>query len=195
MIEAPIINNSIERAQKKVEENNFGIRKRLLEYDDVMNKQRTLIYEKRRHALMGERIGMDISNMIWDRVVTIISNNDYQGCVEQFLEVMAMEVPFTEAQFSDKRREDLFETSFQAAMTHFKRKMERLVETAYPVIKRVYEEQGEIYENILVPITDGKHVFNIRTNLKEAYDTQAQAVVREFEKVLEEEYEIDDTEN
>jgi preprotein translocase subunit SecA len=95
---------------------------------------------------------------------------------------MAMEVPFTEAQFSDKRREDLFETSFQAAMTHFKRKMERLVETAYPVIKRVYEEQGEIYENILVPITDGKHVFNIRTNLKEAYDTQAQAVVREFEK-------------
>jgi preprotein translocase subunit SecA len=182
MIEAPIINNSIERAQKKVEENNFGIRKRLLEYDDVMNKQRTLIYEKRRHALMGERIGMDISNMIWDRVVTIISNNDYQGCVEQFLEVMAMEVPFTEAQFSDKRREDLFETSFQAAMTHFKRKMERLVETAYPVIKRVYEEQGEIYENILVPITDGKHVFNIRTNLKEAYDTQAQAVVREFEK-------------
>ena len=144
MIEAPIINNSIERAQKKVEENNFGIRKRLLEYDDVMNKQRTLIYEKRRHALMGERIGMDISNMIWDRVVTIISNNDYQGCVEQFLEVMAMEVPFTEAQFSDKRREDLFETSFQAAMTHFKRKMERLVETAYPVIKRVYEEQGEI---------------------------------------------------
>ena len=182
MIEAPIINNSIERAQKKVEENNFGIRKRLLEYDDVMNKQRTLIYEKRRHALMGERIGMDISNMIWDRVVTIISNNDYQGCVEQFLEVMAMEVPFTEAQFSDKRREDLFETSFQAAMTHFKRKMERLVETAYPVIKRVYEEQGQIYENILVPITDGKHVFNIRTNLKEAYDTQAQAVVREFEK-------------
>ena len=182
MIEAPIINNSIERAQKKVEENNFGIRKRLLEYDDVMNKQRTLIYEKRRHALMGERIGMDISNMIWDRVVTIISNNDYQGCVDQFLEVMAMEVPFTEAQFSDKRREDLFETSFQAAMTHFKRKMERLVETAYPVIKRVYEEQGQIYENILVPITDGKHVFNIRTNLKEAYDTQAQAVVREFEK-------------
>ena len=93
MIEAKMINNSIERAQKKKEENNFGIRKRLLEYDDVMNKQRTVIYEKRHHALMGERIGMDISNMIWDRVIEIIEHNDYAGCKEQFLDIMAMEVP------------------------------------------------------------------------------------------------------
>ena len=92
MIAAKMINNSIERAQKKVEENNFGIRKRLLEYDDVMNKQRTVIYEKRRHALMGERIGMDISNMIWDRVLNIIDNNDYKGARDQFIEIMAMEI-------------------------------------------------------------------------------------------------------
>ncbi|EJX05427.1 preprotein translocase subunit SecA [gut metagenome] len=184
MIEAKMINNSIERAQRKVEENNFGIRKRLLEYDDVMNKQRTVIYEKRRHALMGERVGMDISNMIWDRVINIITNNDYQGCSEQFLEIMAMEVPFTEERFNSARREDLFEEAFQAAMTNFKRKTDRLAEIAMPVITRVYEEQGEIYENILVPITDGKLVYNIRTNLKEAYESGSKAVVREFEKAI-----------
>ena len=184
MIESPMINSSIERAQKKVEENNFGIRKRLLEYDDVMNKQRTVIYEKRRHALMGERIGMDITNMIWDRVVNIIENNDYAGCRDQFLEVMAMEVPFSEAEFNAKRREDLFESSFQAAMSNFKRKIDRLGEVAMPVIKNVYENQSSMYENILVPITDGKLVYNIRCNLKEAYESECKVVVREFEKAI-----------
>ena len=184
MIEAKMINNSIERAQRKVEENNFGIRKRLLEYDDVMNKQRTVIYEKRRHALMGERIGMDISNMIWDRVINIISNNDYQGCRDQFLEIMAMEVPFTEEKFNGTRREDLYEEAFQAAMANFKRKTDRLAEIAMPVITKVYEEQGQMYENILVPITDGKLVYNIRTNLKEAYESGSKAVVRDFEKAI-----------
>ena len=109
MIEHKMISNAIERAQKKVEENHFGIRKRLLEYDDVMNKQRTVIYEKRRHALMGERIGMDIANMIWDRCVNIIENNDYEGCKDCFLSVMAMEVPFTEKEFDETKREDLCE--------------------------------------------------------------------------------------
>ena len=184
MIESPMINSSIERAQKKVEENNFGIRKRLLEYDDVMNKQRTVIYEKRRHALMGERIGMDITNMIWDRVVNIIENNDYDGCRDQFLEVMAMEVPFSESDFNAKRREDLFESSFQAAMANFKRKIDRLSEVASPVIKNVYENQAAMYENILVPITDGKLVYNIRCNLKEAYESECKVVVREFEKAI-----------
>lgn len=184
MIESPMINSSIERAQKKVEENNFGIRKRLLEYDDVMNKQRTVIYEKRRHALMGERIGMDITNMIWDRVVNIIENNDYDGCRDQFLEVMAMEVPFSESDFNAKRREDLFEDSFQAAMANFKRKIDRLSEVASPVIKNVYENQAAMYENILVPITDGKLVYNIRCNLKEAYESECKVVVREFEKAI-----------
>ncbi len=184
MIEAPMINSSIERAQKKVEENNFGIRKRLLEYDDVMNKQRTVIYEKRRHALMGERIDIDITNMIWDRTVNIIENNDYDGCRDQFLEIMAMEVPFSEADFNANRREDLFESSFQAAMNNFKRKTDRLAEVALPVIKNVFENQGSMYENILVPITDGKLVYNIRCNLKEAYDSECKTVVREFEKAI-----------
>ncbi len=184
MIEAKMINSSIERAQKKVEENNFGIRKRLLEYDDVMNKQRTVIYEKRRHALMGERIGMDISNMIWDRVINIINNNDYAGCRDQFIEIMAMEVPFTEAEFEAKRREDLFEQSFQAAVANFKRRTDRLAEIAVPVIRNVYENQSEQYENILVPITDGKLFYNIRTNLKEAYESESRAVVRDFEKAI-----------
>ena len=184
MIESKMINNSIERAQKKVEENHFGIRKRLLEYDDVMNKQRTVIYEKRRHALMGERIGMDISNMIWDRVLNIIDNNDYIGCKERFLEVMAMEVPFTEQDFNGKRRDDLYETAFQAAMENFKRRIQTLSQVATPVVKQVYEQQGDVYENILVPVTDGKLVYNIRVNLKEAYESQCDNVVREFQKSI-----------
>ncbi len=184
MIEHKMINNSIERAQKKVEENNFGIRKRLLEYDDVMNKQRTVIYEKRRHALLGERIGMDISNMIWDRVVSIISKEDYQGCKERFLDVFAMEVPFTEEEFDASRREDLFEKSFQKAMENFKRRTDRMAEVATPVIGRVFEEQGDRYDNVIVPVTDGRLFYNIRTNLKEAYDTQCRSAVRDFEKAI-----------
>lgn len=184
MIEAKMINNSIERAQRKVEENNFGIRKRLLEYDDVMNKQRTVIYEKRRHALMGERIGMDISNMIWDRVINVIDKNDYVGCREGFIEVFAMEVPFTEEEFDGMKRDDLYEKSFQAAMDHFKRKIDRLAEIANPVIQQVYEHQRDMYENILVPITDGKLVYNIRTNLQKAYETGSKEVVNDFEKAI-----------
>ena len=184
MIESKMINSSIERAQKKVEENHFGIRKRLLEYDDVMNKQRTVIYEKRRHALMGERIGMDISNMIWDRVLNIIDNNDYIGCKERFLEVMAMEVPFTEQDFNGKRRDDLYETAFQAAMENFKRRIQNLSQVATPVVTHVFEQQGDVYENILVPVTDGKLVYNIRVNLKEAYESQCDNVVREFQKSI-----------
>lgn len=181
-IESSMISNSIERAQKKVEENNFGIRKRLLEYDDVMNKQRTVIYEKRRHALMGERIGMDISNTIWDRCVSIIDTNNYEGCVEDFLKVMAMECPFTEEDFDTVRREELYEKAFQEAMKNFERKTERIQTVAWPIIKEVYEKQGSIYQRIMVPITDGKRVYNIPCDLKEAYETEAKSVVKQFEK-------------
>ncbi|SDO20212.1 preprotein translocase subunit SecA [Prevotella communis] len=184
MIESPMISRSIERAQKKVEENNFGIRKRLLEYDDVMNKQRTVIYEKRRHALMGERIGMDIANTIWDRVSTIIERNDYEGCKEEFLHLFAMEVPFTEQQFINEKPEKLAEDAFQAALANFNRKTEHIREVAWPVILRVYEEQGHMYERIMVPITDGRRVYNIACNLKEAYETECKVVVKEFEKQM-----------
>ena len=185
MIESPMISKSIERAQKKVEENNFGIRKRLIEYDDVMNKQRTVIYEKRRHALMGERIGMDIANIIWDRVVNIIENSgDYQGCKEEFLHILAMEVPFTSEEYINQPREVLTENAFQAAIGNFNRRTERIQTVANPIIKQVYENQGQMYERIMVPLTDGRRMFNIPCNLKEAYDTESKSVVKEFEKSI-----------
>lgn len=184
MIESPMISKQIERAQKKVEENNFGIRKRLLEYDDVMNKQRTVIYEKRRHALMGERIGMDISNMMWDRVVNIIENNDFEGCKEEFLHIFAMEVPFTNEQFLNDQREQLEEDAFQKVMETFNRKTEHIREVAKPIITQVYETQGQMYERIMVPLTDGRKMYNIPCNLKEAYDTESKSIVKEFEKQM-----------
>ena len=183
-IEHKMINNSIERAQKKVEENHFGVRKRLLEYDDVMNKQRTVIYEKRRHALMGERIGMDIANIIWDRVVNIISNNDYNGCKEMFLKTLAMECPFSKEDLIEKSRESLAEKAYAEAMQAFKRRTDRIKEVSWPIIKRVYEEQGQIYERINVPITDGRGMMNIPCDLKEAYDTECKSVVKQFEKAV-----------
>ena len=184
MIESPMISKQIERAQKKVEENNFGIRKRLLEYDDVMNKQRTVIYEKRRHALMGERIGMDISNMMWDRVVNIIEQNDYEGCKEEFLHIFAMEVPFTNEQFLTVQREELEENTFQQVMETFNRKTEHIREVARPIIKQVYETQGHLYERIMVPLTDGRKMYNIPCNLKEAYESDGKTIVKEFEKQM-----------
>ena len=185
MIESPMISKSIERAQKKVEENNFGIRKRLIEYDDVMNKQRTVIYEKRRHALMGERIGMDIANIIWDRVVNIIENStDYQSCKEEFLHILSMEVPFSSDEYLNQPREVLTENAFQAAIGNFNRKTERIQTVAQPIIKQVYEAQGQIYERIMVPITDGRKMYNIPCNLKEAYESDCKSIVKEFEKSI-----------
>ncbi len=184
MIEHPMINKSIERAQKKVEENNFGIRKRLLEYDDVMNKQRKVIYERRRHALMGQRIGMDITNMIWDRTVNIIENNDFEGCKEQFLRIFAMEYPFTAEQHEEKGRETLENEAFELVLASFKKRCERFANTAYPVIKDVYETKGSMYENILVPLTDGRRMYQISVPLKEAYETQAGNVMLQFEKAI-----------
>jgi len=185
MIESPMISKSIERAQKKVEENNFGIRKRLIEYDDVMNKQRTVIYEKRRHALMGERIGMDIANIIWDRVVNIIENTaDYESCKEEFLHVLSMEVPFTNEEYINQPREQLTENAFQAAIGNFNRRTERIQTVANPIIKQVYETQGQLYERIMVPLTDGRRMYNIPCNLKEAYETESKSVVKEFEKSI-----------
>ncbi len=183
-IESPMISKSIERAQKKVEENNFGIRKHLLEYDDVMNKQRTVIYEKRRHALMGERIGMDITNVIWDRVVSIIEKNDYEGAKEEFMKILAMEIPFTQEEFESGVRSELEERAFQDAMASFKRHTDRIQADSYPVIKKVQEEQGAMFERILVPITDGRNIYQIPANLQEAYNSEAASVVKEFEKTI-----------
>ena len=184
MIEHSMISKSIERAQKKVEENNFGIRKRLLEYDDVMNKQRTVVYTKRRHALMGERIGMDIVNMIWDRCVNASEAPTYEDCKMDLLQTLAMETPFTEEEFRNEKKEKLADKAFDAAMELFKRKTERMAQIAYPVIKQVYENQGHMYENILIPITDGKRMYNISCNLKAAYESECKEVVKAFEKSI-----------
>ena len=185
MIEHKMISNSIERAQKKVEENNFGIRKRLLEYDDVMNKQRTVVYTKRRHALMGERIGMDIVNMIWDRCAAAIENNaDYEECKLDLLQTLAMEAPFTEEEFRNEKKDKLADKTFDVAMANFKRKTERLAQIANPDIKQVYGNHGDLYEYILIPITDGKRMYNISCNLKAAYESESKEVVKSFEKSI-----------
>ena len=184
MIEHKMISNSIERAQKKVEENNFGIRKRLLEYDDVMNKQRTVIYTKRRHALMGERIGMDIVNMIWDRCAYAVELGDYENVKMEMFQTLAMEAPFTEEEFNSTKQEVLVEKAFEAAMANFKRKTERIAMIANPVIKQVYETQGHMYENIMIPITDGKRMYNIAVNLKAAYENEGKEIVKSFEKAI-----------
>ena len=184
MIEHPMINRSIERAQKKVEENNFGIRKRLLEYDDVMNKQRKVIYERRRHALMGQRIGMDISNMIWDRCVNIIENNDFEGCKEQFIRIFSMEYPFNAETHESSDPAKLEDQAFDIVIDSFKKRVERVANMAWPVIKEVYETKGSMYENIRVPLSDGKRVYQIAVPLKEAYDTHGSDIMLNFEKAI-----------
>ena len=183
-IEAPMISRSIERAQKKVEENNFGIRKRLLEYDDVMNKQRTVIYDKRRHALMGERIGMDITNTIWDRVLYILNNNDYEGCREMFLKLFYMDFPFTQDEFISTPREKLEEEAFQAAMTHFKEHVDKVRDEAAPVVKEIVENPAANFERILIPLTDTKMMYRMSFDLKECYDCGCTNVMKEFEKMI-----------
>ena len=186
MIEHSMISSSIERAQKKVEENNFGIRKRLIEYDDVMNQQRNLIYAKRRHALMGERIGVDITNMIYEIAENLVADaksaNDYEGLKFDAMQVFAIELPFDEEVFSRGKREALSNELAEAALDSFKRRMDKLTQIADPQIQYVYETKGQMYENILIPITDGKRVYNIAVNLKLAAETHCKEVVKEFEK-------------
>ena len=188
MIEHSMISKSIERAQKKVEENNFGIRKRLLEYDDVMNKQRTVIYARRRHALMGERIGVDIVNTLYDTAYAIVNNNlqalDFDGFKNDMLSVFAMDTPVTEDEFRSLKADKIVDRVAEAAYEVFARKMDKMAEVANPVIKQVYENQGAQYEKILIPITDGKRMYNVPVVLKEAYETESKAVVKSFEKAI-----------
>ncbi|MCM1293331.1 MAG: preprotein translocase subunit SecA [Bacteroides sp.] len=185
MIESKMINNAIENAQKRVEENNFGIRKRLLEYDDVMNKQRSYIYSRRHHALLGERIGVDINNMIWDVVENLINiydtPNDYDDLALEVTKILAIEMPFTEEEFRSMEKEDLIESLHSAAMDALNRNNERIMDVANPVIKRWVEERGDD-GRIMVPMTDGKRVFYLRADLKEANESDCRSIVKEWEK-------------
>ena len=188
VIQHSMISKSIERAQKKVEENNFGIRKRLLEYDDVMNSQREVIYKKRRHALMGERIGVDIANMIYDISDDVIENaqstRNYESLSADLMSIFAINTPFVEADLMAKKALQLSDEVAQHAFDAFRRKSERIAQVAYPVIKQVYENQGHQYDNILIPITDGKRMYNIPVNLKKAYETEGKEIVKAFEKKM-----------
>ncbi len=188
MLEHNMLSKSVERAQKKVEENNFGIRKRLLEYDDVMNSQREVIYKRRRHALMGERIGIDIANMLYDTVASIVSQyaeaQDYEGLMLEMFRVTLVQLPFTEDEFKSQKEDQLIERTYTVVMENFKARMDKMAETVNPVVKQVYENQSALYENILIPVTDGKRIYNISCNLKTAYETESKDLIRSFEKAL-----------
>ncbi|MBP3408677.1 MAG: preprotein translocase subunit SecA [Bacteroidaceae bacterium] len=185
MIEHSMISKSIERAQKKVEENNFGIRKRLLEYDDVMNKQRTVVYTKRRHALMGERIGMDIVNTIWDRCYNIVENFLYEDAKMEMLRLMATEMPLSEQEFNKKYNEEKAEVCFEAVMANFKQRTERMAAQALPFFEYLYTTRPETHDkSVYVPISDGRHKYNIPVNVKLAYESKGKEIIKCFEKAI-----------
>jgi len=188
MIEHSMMSKSIERAQKKVEENNFGIRKRLLEYDDVMNNQREVIYTKRKHALMGERISIDILNSMYDLITQLVEQadaaKDYEGLVMDIRSYFSMDISVGQETFMSNKVEKIADILFDDALELYKRRMEKMALVADPVVQQIYERQGAVYENILIPVTDGKRTFNITVNLKLASETQSKEVVRCFEKTI-----------
>ena len=188
VLENNMLSKSVEKAQKKVEENNFGIRKRLLEYDDVMNSQREVIYTRRRHALMGERIGMDVLNMLYDVTEGIVTRykdgEDYEGFVTEMFSTLAVEVELTEEQFRKERESELVDVVFDEVYKTFKRRCDTIASVAYPVIHQVREEHGTQYERIVVPITDGRRVYNIAVNLEEADASEGKSIVKELEKSI-----------
>lgn len=186
VIQHSMMTKSIERAQKKVEENNFGVRKRLLEYDDVMNAQREVVYKRRRHALQGERLQVDIANMIYDTCEVIVESNkmasDYKNFEFELIKYFSITSPITEAEFSKMSVQEAAGKIYKTAYDHYKTKMERSATTAFQVIKKVYEDNSNKFERIVVPFTDGIKSLNVVTNLKEAYESNGKQLVTDFEK-------------
>ena len=185
-IQSSIITKSIERAQKKVEQNNFGIRKRLLEYDDVMNKQRDVIYKRRRNALFGDHLKYDIENMIYDTVAAIVSQTkptgDYKTFEYEVIKYFTMEVPVSEEEFKNKQVSELVDIVYQKASEDYKMKLQVLKEKTFPIIENVYNQQGSLFKNIQVPFSDGHRMLNIVTDLKEAYESHCDSLITDFEK-------------
>ncbi len=185
VIQHRMITKSIERAQKKVEENNFGIRKRLLEYDDVMNAQREVIYSKRRQALYGERLALDISNMIYDLCDNYVTdyqdNGDFEGFTQELLTTFAAECPFTEKEFGEGNKTKLTDALFDHIYQDYRTKSKRIAELSFPVIKDVYENHPH-YEFIAIPITDGIKSMQVAANLKRAYSDKGMEVSLAIEK-------------
>ncbi|MAQ75470.1 MAG: preprotein translocase subunit SecA [Aquimarina sp.] len=186
VIQHSMITKSIERAQKKVEENNFGVRKRLLEYDDVMNAQREVVYKRRYHALYGERLRVDIANMIYDTAEVITETNklaqDFKNFEFELIRYFSMSSPITDAEFEKMDTQKIAGEVYKAAYKHYQDKMKRNADTAFPVIKQVYEDPSNNYERILVPFTDGVKSLNVATNLKKAYETEGKQLITDFEK-------------
>lgn len=186
VIQHSMMTKSIERAQKKVEENNFGIRKRLLEYDDVMNAQREVVYKRRRHALQGDRLKVDIANMIYDTCEVIAETNklasDYKNFEFELIKYFSITAPVIEEEFGKMAFEEIAQLIYKAAYEHYHKKMNRSADTAFPVIKKVYEDSANKFERIVVPFTDGIKTLNVVTDLKNAYESQGRQLVADFEK-------------
>jgi preprotein translocase subunit SecA len=188
VIQHSMISKSIERAQRKVEENNFGIRKRLLEYDDVMNSQREVIYKKRRHALFGERLEVDVLNMMYDAVEELV--NEYQGSdmFEDFnlelMRLLSLESPVAEDEFKKMNASEISNKIYEKMIAGYNRKVEAISKQAFPVIKNVFETKGQQYKNIVVPITDGKRTFQIICNLEKAYQNKGKELVKSYQKQI-----------
>ena len=188
VIQHSMISKSIERAQKKVEENNFGIRKRLLEYDDVMNSQREVIYKRRRHALYGERLSVDIANMMYDVCDSIVNDSHGNVSFEDFnfelIRLLSIESPVDEKDFLQQNPDEITEKVYSTILNAYKRKKENISKQVFPVIKDVYEKRSETFENIVVPVSDGSKIFQIVTNLKKSYETNGSETIKSFEKNL-----------
>jgi preprotein translocase subunit SecA len=188
MIQHSMITKSIERAQKKVEENNFGIRKRLLEYDDVMNSQRTVIYKKRRHALLGERLSVDVANSMYDvtknLVETYQDEGDYEGFDFDLIRSFSMDSPVKQQDFLKGQTNEVIDEVYAKVLDTYKRKVESISQQAYPVLKDVYERMSHVYENVVVPISDGVKVFQVVTNLKATAESEGKELAKAYEKTV-----------
>ena len=186
VIQHSMMTKSIERAQKKVEENNFGIRKRLLEYDDVMNAQREVVYKRRRHALQGERLKVDIANMVYDTCEVIADTNkaanDFKNFEFELIKYFSITSPVSEDEFTKLSFQEIANVIYEEAHKHYREKVQRSAEVAFPVIKNVYEDSANSYERIVVPFTDGIKTLNVVTNLKAAYESDGKQLVTDFEK-------------
>jgi preprotein translocase subunit SecA len=186
VISHSMVSKSIERAQKKVEENNFGIRKRLLEYDDIMNSQREVIYTKRRNALNGERLGVEVSNMVYDVCESIVNifqeQRDFEGFKLELFRLLSIECPFSEKEFFEGNALKLTEDLHERGIGHYIRKSDSIAHSALPIIKDVYENQGAQYENIVVPISDGIKTINITTPLEKTVQSEGKTLTKEIEK-------------
>ena len=188
MIQHPMITKSIERAQKKVEENNFGIRKRLLEYDDVMNSQREVIYKKRRHALLGERLSVDVANMMYDVTESLVDqyhgDGDFEGFKFDLIRSFSMDSPVQSEEFRKSNSTEVADQVYTMVIDTYKRKVETISAQAYPVLKDVYDRMSHVYENVVVPISDGVRVFQVVTNLKATAETEGRELSKSYEKTV-----------